>query len=168
MKSIRIRFLIAALAVLLGTAMARSQSTEGPAPLPMHGPGAMMGQHMLNYFTRALNLTDDQQAQAKTILSNAEPGFKTLTEQQHKIQDQLRDQAQGSYDAKQVQTLAAQKAQIQAQMTIAETQLHHQLYQLLTSDQQAQLKQIEATREARMQQRMQQEAPAAPAEQPEQ
>jgi Spy/CpxP family protein refolding chaperone len=48
------------------------------------------------------------------------------------------------------------------QLTIAETQLHHQLYQLLTSDQQTQLKQLEAEREARMQQRMQQEAPAAP------
>lgn len=162
MKSIRVRLLIAGLAVLLGSAMARSQSTEAAPPPPMHGPGAMMGQHMLNYFIRALNLTEDQQTQAKTIIHNAEPAFKTLMLQQHQIQDQLRDQAQGNYDAKQVQTLAAQKAQIQAQLTIAETQLHHQLYQVLTTDQQTQLKQIEANREARMQQRMQQEAPAAP------
>jgi Spy/CpxP family protein refolding chaperone len=165
MKSIRIRLLIAGLAVLLGTTVARSQSTEAAPPPPMHGPGAMMGQHMLNYFTKALNLTEDQQAQAKTTISNAEPAFKALMQQQHQIDRQLRNQAQGSYDAKQVQTLATQKAQIQAQMTIAETQLHHQLYQLLTADQQTQLKQIEAEREARMQQRMQQEAPPAPPEQ---
>jgi Spy/CpxP family protein refolding chaperone len=165
MTSIRIRLLIAGLAVLLGTTVARSQSTESaPPPPPMHTPGAMM-EHMLNYFTKALNLTEDQQTQAKTMLTNAEPALKGLMQQQHKIEDQLRDQAQGTYDAKQVQTLAAQKAQIQQQLTIAETQLHHQLYQLLTPDQQTQLKQIEAEHEARMQQRMQQQsAPAPPAQ----
>lgn len=165
MKSIRVRLLVAGLAVLLGTALGKSQSTEAaPPPHPMHGP-AMMAQHMLNYFTKALNLTEDQQAQAKTMINNAEPAFKALMQQQHQIQSQLRDQAQGSYDAKQVQTLAGQKAQIDAQLTIAETQLHHQLYQLLTPDQQSQLKQIEANREARWHEHMQQEtSPAPPAQ----
>ncbi len=165
MKSIRIRLLVAGLAVLAGTAIARSQSTEAltPAGPPMHGPGVMMGEeHMLSYFTKALNLTEDQQSQAKTILNNSKPTFKALMGQQRQIDQQLRDQAQGNYDAKQVQTLAAQKAQIQSQLTIAETQLHHQLYQLLTTDQQTQLKQMEAEREARMQQHVQQEAGSAP------
>jgi len=167
MRSIRIRLLIAGLAVLLGAALAQSQSTDTAPPPgpPMHGPGAMMGEHMLNYFTKALNLTEDQQAQAKTVLNNAKPTFKALMGQQRQLDEQLRDQAQGNYDAKQVQTLAAQKAQIQAQMTVAETQLHHQLYQLLTADQQTQLKQIEAERQARMQQRMQERESAAPAAQ---
>lgn len=162
MKSIRVRLLVAGLAVLLGAAIARSQSTEAAPPPgpPMHGPG-MMGEHMLNYFTKALNLTEDQQTQAKTMLNNAKPTFKALMQQQHEIDQQLRSQAEGNYDAKQVQTLAAQKAQVQQQLTMAETQLHHQMYQLLTSDQQTQLKQIEAEHQARMQQRMQQGAPAA-------
>jgi Spy/CpxP family protein refolding chaperone len=168
MRSIRVRLLIAGLAVLLGTALAQSQSVE-PAPPPgprMHGPGDMMGEHMLNYFTKTLNLTEDQQTQAKTILSNAKPTFKALMGQQRQIDEQLRSQAQGNYDAKQVQTLAAEKAQIQAQMTIAETQVHHQMYQLLTADQQTQLKQIEAEHQARMQQRMQERegAPTPPAQ----
>jgi periplasmic protein CpxP/Spy len=165
MKSIRVRLLVAGLAVLLVTALARSQSTDTtPPPRPMHGPGAMMGEHMLNYFTKALNLTEDQQTQAKTMLNNARPALKALMHEQRQIDQQLRDQAQGNYDAKQVQALATQKAQIQAQLTVAETQLHHQMYQLLTPDQQTQLKQIEAERQARMQQRMQQQesAPASP------
>jgi periplasmic protein CpxP/Spy len=164
MKSIRVRLLVAGLAVLLGTAIARSQSTEAAPPPgpPMHGPG-MMGEHMLNYFTKALNLTDEQQTQAKTMLNNAKPTFKALMQQQRQIDQQLRSQAEGSYDAKQVQTLATQKAQVQQQLTMAETQLHHQMYQLLTPDQQAQLKQIEAEHQARMQQRMQQQGtPASP------
>jgi Spy/CpxP family protein refolding chaperone len=167
MRSIRVRLLVAGLAVLLGAAIARSQSTEAAPPPgpPMHGPGAMMGEHMLDHFTKALNLTEDQQTQAKTMLSNARPALKTLMQQQRQIDEQLRNQAQGSYDAKQVQTLAAQKAQVQEQLTIAETQLHHQFFQLLTPDQQAQLKQIEANHEARWHERMQQEtSPAPPAQ----
>ncbi len=158
MKSIRVRLLVAGLAVLLGTAIAKSQSTETAPPPgpPMHGPGPM-GEHLLNYFTKALNLTEDQQTQAKAIVNNAKPTFKTLMGQQHQIDQQLHSQAEGTFDAKQVQALATQKAQIQSQLTVAETQLHHQLYQLLTPDQQTQLKQIEAEHEARMQQHMQQE-----------
>jgi periplasmic protein CpxP/Spy len=161
MKSIRVRLLVAGLAVLLVTALARSQSTDTtPPPRPMHGPGAMMGEHMLNYFTRALNLTEDQQTQAKTMLNNAKPSLRALMHQQREIDQQLHSQAEGNYDAKQVQSLAAQKAQIQAQLTMTETQLHHQMYQLLTPDQQTQLKQIEADRQARMQQH--ESAPASP------
>lgn len=163
MRSIRIRLLVAALAVLLGTAIARSQTTEAAPPPgpPMHGPG-MMGEHMLNYFTKTLNLSEDQQTQAKTMLSNAKASLKALMQQQRQIDEQLHSQAEGNYDAKQVQSLATQKAQIQQQLTIAETQLHHQMYQLLTPDQQTQLKQIEANHQARWQERMQQEAPPAP------
>lgn len=165
MKSIQVRLLVAGFAVLMGAAIAQAQSTEAAPPPPhMHGP-AMMAEHMLNYFTKALNLTEDQQTRAKAMVNNAEPTLKTLMQQQHQIQTQLRDQAQGNYDAKQVQTLAAQKAQIDAQLTIAETQLHHQLYQLLTPDQQTQLKQLEANRQARWHERMQQDtSPAPPAQ----
>jgi Spy/CpxP family protein refolding chaperone len=45
---------------------------------------------------------------------------------------------------------------------VQETRIHSELYQLLTSDQQAKLKEIEANREARMQQHMHGAAPAAP------
>jgi periplasmic protein CpxP/Spy len=161
MRSIRFRVLVAAVAVLLGTALAKSQTSEtAPPSAPMHGPW-MMGEHMLNHFAKVLNMTDDQQAQAKSVLQKEEPTLKALFQQQHQIDAQLHQNAEGTYDAKQVQTLAQQKAQIQQQMTIEETQLHHQLYQLLTPEQQTQLKQIEADRQARMQQHME-DGPAPP------
>ena len=47
-------------------------------------------------------------------------------------------------------------------MTVAETRIHNELYQLLTPDQQSQLKQIEANHEARMQERMNKAPSAAP------
>jgi len=166
MKSIRFRVMLAGLAVLMGTMIARSQTADMAAPPPPHGPGFEMGEHMLQYYTKALNLTDEQQAQAKTMLQNAKPSMKALFQQQRQIDQQLHGYAEGTYDAKQVQALAQQKGQIEAQMEVARTQLHNQLYQLLTPDQQSQLKQLEAQRKAEMQQRWQQhsqqEGPPAP------
>ena len=40
------------------------------------------------------------------------------------------------------------------ELTVAETRVHNQMYQLLTPDQQAKLKEIEANHEARMQSHM--------------
>jgi Spy/CpxP family protein refolding chaperone len=113
-----------------------------------------MGGHGMGFFAKQLNLTDDQKAQMKAVMQKAHPAMKPLMQQQHQIDLQLRQYVQGTFDQAKVQALANQKAQIQAQITVAETQVHNQLYQLLTSEQQTQLKQMEADHEARMQKRM--------------
>ena len=56
----------------------------------------------------------------------------------------LRQYVEGLFDQAKVQALATQKAQIQAQITVQETRIHNEMYQLLTPDQQSQLKQLEA------------------------
>lgn len=89
--------------------------------------------------------------------------MKPLVQQERQIDLQLRQYAEGPYDATKVQALAAQKAQIQTQITVNETRIHNELYQLLTTDQQSQLKQMEANREAHMHQHMNQPPPAPPA-----
>ena len=170
MKSIHSRFLIAALAVLMGSAIAKSQTTADTPPPPPPHPHSHefgMGGPMMGFFAKQLNLTDDQKTQMKAVMQKEHPAMKPLMQQQHQIDLQLRQYVEGSFDQAKVQALAMQKAQIQAQLTVAETRVHNQLYQLLTPDQQSQLKQMEANREARMQQRMNHmnEAPAAPPEQ---
>jgi Spy/CpxP family protein refolding chaperone len=125
----------------------------------MGGPGPMMG-----FFAKQLNLTDDQKTQMKAIMQKEHPAVKPLMQQGHQIDQQLRQYVEGSYDAAKVQALAAQKAQIQIQLTVAETRIHNELYQTLTADQQSQLKQMEANHEARLQNRTNQ-APPSPAEQ---
>jgi Spy/CpxP family protein refolding chaperone len=158
MKSFGNRLLIAALAVLLGSAIARSQTADAaPAP-PMHGHEYGMGEHM-QFLSRQLNLTDDQKAQMKAVMEKERPAMKPLMQQQHQIDMQLRQYVEGTFDQAKVQALAGQKAQIAAQLTVQETRIHNEMYQLLTADQQSQLKQMEAQHEARMKQRMQQ-APA--------
>ncbi len=151
MKSFRFRLLIAAVAVLLGSTLAKSQTPDdAPPPPPMHH-GFGMGDHM-GFFARELNLTDDQKTQMKTIMKKEHPSMKPLLEQQHQIDLQLRQYVEGSFDEAKVKALARQKAHIQSQLTVAETRVHNQLYQILTSDQKSQLKQLEAEHEARMQQ----------------
>ncbi len=161
MKSIRFRLLIAALAVLLGSAIAKSQTADTPPPMHGHGHGFGMEGHMMGFLAQKLNLTDDQKTQMKAILQKEHPTMKPLHQQEHQVDLQLRQYVEGTFDQAKVAALAAQKAQIQAQLTVEETRVHNELYQLLTADQKTQLKQMEAEHESRMQQHMNQEAPAS-------
>jgi periplasmic protein CpxP/Spy len=162
MKVIRFRLLIALLAVLLGSVIANSQTAEDtPPPPPMHRHGMGMGMEgHLHFLAAKLNLTDDQKTQMKAIMQKEKPTMQPLHQQEHQIDQQLRQYVEGSFDQAKVAALAAQKAQIQAQMTIEQTRVHNEFYQLLTADQKAQLKQMEANHEARMQKRMNKQAPA--------
>lgn len=167
MKSIRFRLLIAMLAVLLGSAIAKSQTSEdAPPPLPMQGHGHGMprwsGDDMEHFLAAKLNLTEDQKKQAVALLQKEHPVMQPLFQQQHQIDIQLRQYVEGTYDEAKVQALAAQKAQVEQQITIQQTRIHNEVYQLLTPDQKEQLKQLEAQRDARIEQRMQHHAHMQP------
>jgi protein CpxP len=116
----------------------------------------------MHYLAAKLNLTDDQKTQMKAIHEKEQPTMKPLHQQEHQIDMQLRQYVEGNFDQAKVAALAAQKAQIQAAITVQQTRIHNELYQLLTADQKTQLKQMEANHEARMQKHMNQEAPPAP------
>ncbi|HEY1678772.1 MAG TPA: Spy/CpxP family protein refolding chaperone [Candidatus Sulfotelmatobacter sp.] len=163
MKSIRVRLLVAAMAVLIGSVVAHSQTSDAVSvpPTSMHGRGFGMGDHM-GFLAKQLNLTDEQQAQMKSIMQKEHPAMKPLMQQQRLIDQQLRQYVEGNFDQEKVQALASQKSQIQAQMTVQETRIHNEMYQVLTADQKSQLKELEAQREARMQQHMKQAPEATP------
>lgn len=161
MKSIRFRLLLAVLAVTLGTAIARSQTTDTASPPPaMHGHEWGMHGHRMAFFAKELNLTDEQKTQMKAVMQKEHPAMKPLFDQERQLDVQLRQYVEGTYDQAKVQALATQKAQIDAQITVQETRIHNELYQLLTPDQQTKLKDIEAQRETRMQRHMQDAPPA--------
>ena len=166
MKAIRFRLLIAFLAVLMGSVIAKSQTAEDTPPAaPMHGHGMGTGMGIeghLQFLAAKLNLTDDQKTQMKAIMQKEKPTMQALHQQEQQIDQQLRQYVEGSFDHDKVTALAAQKAQIHAALIVEQTRIHNELYQLLTSDQKAQLKQMEANHEARIQQRMNKQAPASP------
>jgi periplasmic protein CpxP/Spy len=163
MKSIRFRLLVAAMAVLLGSTLAKSQTADNtpaapPAHMHMHEFG--LGGPMMWRLAQKLNISDDQKTQMKAVLQKEEPTVKPLMLQLHQVDLDLRQYVEGTFDQAKVQALAAQKAQIQAALTVQQTRIHNELYQLLTPDQQTQFKQLEAQHESRMQQHMNQAAPA--------
>jgi Spy/CpxP family protein refolding chaperone len=164
MKSIRFRFLVAALAVVLGTAIAKSQTPGDAPPPPMHGYGHEfgMGDHMMGFFADYLNLSDAQQAQMKTIMQKEHPAMKTYFQQSRQIDQQLTHYVQGTFDEAKVRTLATQKAQLEVEMTVQRTRIHNELFQVLTADQQTKMKEMQARHEARMAKHMHGAPPAAP------
>jgi protein CpxP len=163
MKSIRYRFLVAALAVMLGSALAKSQTADAPPPPSMHGHEFGMEGHRMGFYAKYLNLTDDQKAQMKAVMHKERPTMKPLMLQLHQMDQQLKQYEQGTFDEAKVQALVAQQAQTMVQMKVEEARMHNEMFQLLTPEQQSKMKEFEANREARMQQHMQ-NAPAAPQE----
>jgi Spy/CpxP family protein refolding chaperone len=163
MKSIRFRFLVAVLAVTLGAAISRAQTSDAAAPPPMHGHEFGMGGAMMGFPFKELDLTDAQHTQIKAVMQKEHSTMKPLMQQFHQMEQQLKQYSEGTYDEAKVTALVSQQSQTLVQMAVQQTRIHNEIYQLLTSDQQAKMKEIEATREARMKEHMQ-NAPASPEE----
>jgi Spy/CpxP family protein refolding chaperone len=167
MKSISFRLLVAALAVTLGAALAKSQTadTQATPPPPMHNHAFGPAGHMIAFYSKMLNITDDQKSQMRSVLQKEHATMKPLMQQERQLDQQLKQYVEGTYDQAKVQALVSQQAQTLVQLKVEETRIHNELYQLLTPDQQAKLKEFEANRKARWQQHTEQAPPAAPEEQ---
>jgi protein CpxP len=166
MKSLVSRLLIAAAAVLLGTALSQSQAaSDAPAAPPMHGHEFAMGEPMMHFFADKLDLTDSQKEQMKSIMQKERPAIHPLMQQSHAIEQQLRQYAEGTYDEAKVRALANQRAQIDAELTVQRTRIHNELFQLLTPDQQAKAKELEAQHAERFRDHMRQAPQSAPQDQ---
>ena len=150
MKSIRIRLLVAAMTVVFAATVAKSQSADTQAAA-MHHHEFGFGDHMMGFFADYLNLSDAQQT------------LKPLVQQLHQTHQQLRQYEEGAYDEAKVRAVAAQESQTVTELTVQKTRIHSELFQMLTPDQQAKMKEFEARHEARMQKRMSQ-APSGPPE----
>jgi protein CpxP len=152
---------------MLGGAIAKAQTADAGAPPPMHGHGMGMGMedHMMGFFAKYLDLTDTQRTQMKGVMQKEHATMHPLMMQVHQLDQQLKPYVEGAYDEAKVQALVSQQAQTLVQMKVQETRIHNELYQLLTPDQQAKMKEFEATREARMAQHMQDGPPPPPEQQ---
>jgi Spy/CpxP family protein refolding chaperone len=166
MKSIRIRLLVAAMAVVFAAAVAKSQSADTQAAT-MHHHEFGFGDHMMGFFADYLNLSEAQQTQMKAVMAKEHATLKPLVQQLHQTHQQLRQYEEGAYDEAKVRAVAAQESQTVTELTVQKIRIHSELFQMLTPDQQAKMKEFEARHEARMQKRMQKRMSQAPSGPPE-
>jgi len=151
MKSSSWKFVVALLAVVLCAAVMISyaQQTDSTDPKPGWA-GHHHGDHM-GYMAKALNLTDAQKAQVKSIMQANRTSMGPLMQQMEQNRlAMLTATSGGAFDQAKVTALASQQAQLRAQMTVMKESIQHQVYtQVLTPEQRAtgdQMRQKQITR----------------------
>jgi periplasmic protein CpxP/Spy len=155
MKSTRTRILIIGAAVLLIVAAAIAQGRHG-----FGGPGGDF-HHML----RQLDLTADQHSQVKAIFEKEKPALQPLMQQMRQNHQAMKAlEASGPFDEAKIRALATQNAQTMIELEVAHARTKSEIMQILTADQKAKLAQIEARKDARMQEHMKSHMPPAPAD----
>lgn len=153
MKLRHFKIAAAVLIVALAAAVAFSQTLTRTH---MHGHG-MFGGPMMGFHARALNLTDDQRAQMKSVMAKEKPALKPLFSQIAATRHQLRQlEMSGAFDEAKVRELAWQQVQTMTELTVQRARIHSELYQILTPEQKTKMTQMMQQREQRFQEHMQQ------------
>jgi len=149
--SSRILSVVLAFALLGSVAIA-----QGPPRGPMHEGGGFFGEHMMEYFSDVLNLSDAQQAQIKQIMESNRPTVEPLFQQEMQNKKAMRQLVMsGNFDEAKARSLAQQSATVHAQIEVAHARALAQAYQVLTAEQKTKLSEVMARHEERMQQHMQ-------------
>ncbi len=149
-------FAVAMLAVVLcGAAMFSYAQQADNSATPVWA-GHRHGGEMAHMF-KALNLTDAQKAQVKSIMQANRATNRPLMQQmaQNRIA-MLTATSNGAFDQAKVTALASQQAQLMAQMLVQKQAIQHQIYtQVLTPEQQATANQMRQKQITRINERLQ-------------
>jgi len=152
----RSHFKIAAVVVMLAALTAGIALAQTFKRTHMHGYG-MYGS-MMGFHARALNLTDDQRTQMKSVMTKERPTLKPLYTQLATTRQQLRQlEMSGTFDEGKVRELATQQAQTMTELTVQQARIHSELYQILTPEQKTKMTELMQQRQQRFQQHMQQQ-----------
>ena len=156
----RNKIFVAGLAILLMAGFALSQEA-GMGPGPRHHGD--FGGHELAFFTKALDLTDAQQAQIKQLIATEKPTLHPLMIQEGQAHEQMMQLiSSGNFDESKAQAIAAQEAQVHTQLEVEHARLMSQAYQLLTADQKTKFAQMQTKHQQWMSQHMQQQQEQTP------
>jgi Spy/CpxP family protein refolding chaperone len=125
------------------------QRRGGPG---LDGPRGMRGGIGPEF--RALDLTDDQRAQLRKIREARQPEFKAAGEKLHAAREGMRALVGAdSINESAIRAKSQEVAAAEAEMAILNARVRAESLQILTSEQQAKLKELRANREGRMKQR---------------
>jgi periplasmic protein CpxP/Spy len=122
-------------------AQSTAPAAQGPHGWHHHGPGRLLSK---------LNLSADQQAQIKTIMTSAGPQMKGIHEQMHANSLRLRQtQPTDSNYSNVVAEVSQANASLHSQMTTHRAEVRASVFKVLTPAQQTQLAALEAQMQSR-------------------
>jgi protein CpxP len=148
MKSTRTRVLVIGAAVVLAVAVALAQGMHGHG-----GPGGF--EHMLGFYSDALDLSSAQQDQIKAIWQKEKPALEPLMQQMKQFHSQMNQFDQnGTFDEAKVRALATQQSQTMIELAVQHARIKSEMLQVLTPDQKTKFAQLQAKHEQRMQNHM--------------
>jgi periplasmic protein CpxP/Spy len=137
--------LAAATSISIATA-ADDTTTATPPPGGPHG----WHHHGEGHLLSKLNLTDEQKAQVKTIMTNAAPQMKSIHQQMHANSLKLRQmQPTDSNYSSVVAEVSQANGTLHSQMIAQHAEVRASVFKILTPEQQTQLKALEAQMESR-------------------
>ncbi len=144
----RIAIGLVALLVVVGIA-ALGQSMAGNGG---HWHRGSFLNRRIAHLTRALDLTDAQQQQVKSLVEAQRPALKGLMQQLASERQQMLAATQnGQYDQSKVQAIASQQGQTLANLIVARQELQSKIYSLLTPEQRTKFDQMQQRRLEHMQ-----------------
>lgn len=130
-----------------GGAMGRRGGPGGPGGAG--GPGGLLGPMMLG----RLDLTSDQRDRVRQILDSHKDEGQALGDRAMKAHQALQDVVTSNFDESAIRARAADVAAVDADMAVAQGRVFNEVFQILTSEQQQKLKQLQTEQKDRMQNR---------------
>jgi Spy/CpxP family protein refolding chaperone len=146
---------LVALTAVAGTFVHAQDRPGGPGrfggrggPERFGGPGGPMG--MLPMLGRDIDLTDAQKDQIKTIAESHKDEWKALADRARTARGSLADAVTAdTINEALIRQKSADVALVDADMAVARAKAHAEVWQILTADQKAKLKERQASRPGR-------------------
>jgi len=147
---------------------ASTQNTDPPAPPfmgrhmgrggPMGGPMGFLGP--MRFLGRQLGITDAQRDQMKTIMQSHRTELQALGQRARDARQALQAAVTAdTVDDNAIRQASAGVAAVEADMAVARAHIHAEIWQVLTPDQQAKAKALQAQFGERRQERQQRRHP---------
>ncbi|HEX4604660.1 MAG TPA: Spy/CpxP family protein refolding chaperone [Candidatus Angelobacter sp.] len=142
------------IAVLLAVAAGLATS----AAAQHHGRGYGHNGWMLKHMTKALDLTEAQQTQIKSIMADGKAKTMPLMQQLRQNEQAENANINGTFNEQQVRAFAAKQAQIQSDLMVEKQRTKSQIYAVLTPEQRQKAQQLMQERQQHRQERMKKHA----------
>jgi Spy/CpxP family protein refolding chaperone len=161
-----LRFLsVAGLVALAGVAVAPILAQDGPPPQARRmgpggpgfgpGPGGPMGLlGELGRGLRELDLSDVQREQIRGIVESHQAAFRDIGDRMRAAHEGMETLiGADAVDEAAIRAKSAELAAVQADAAVLRARVHHDVFGVLTAEQQARAKELRAQRQARMKER---------------